>query len=231
MQKKTIKQLGPEYRPDEKYLKFGPKALTDAELLAIILRTGSSDEHSVDLASRILKLGGLERENVLNPFRFEVNDLMKLKGVGLVKALQIKALCELSLRIAQSSTQKNLRFCDPESVAAHYMERLRHEKTEVVIMLALDSANQLLKEVEISSGTVNASLLAPREIFLEAVKCEAVNIILLHNHPSGLTNPSSADVESTKRIKQAGQLMGIRLEDHLIIGDMRYLSFKEEGLI
>ena len=226
-----IKDIQPEYRPDEKFLRFGPKALTNAELLAIILRTGSSEEHSVELAGRILHSGLSGTENILNILDLEIRDLMTIKGVGRVKALQIKAVAELSERIHNESTRHSLVFTEPETVAAHYMERLRHLKKEVVLLLALNSACALLKESIISEGTVNSSLFSPREIFLEALGCEAVNIILLHNHPSGSPEPSRADITGTKQVAQAGKIIGIGLLDHIIIGDNVYCSLKEEGHI
>lgn len=226
-----IKDIQPEYRPDEKFLRFGPKALTGAELLAIILRTGSSEEHSVELAGRILHSDLSGTENVLNILDLGIKDLMSIKGVGRVKALQVKAVAELSGRIHSESTRHSLVFTEPESVASHYMESLRHLKKEVVLMLALNSACALIKECLISQGTVNLSLFSPREIFLEAFNCEAVNIILLHNHPSGSPVPSSADISGTRQVAEAGGIIGINLLDHIIIGDNVYCSMKEEGYI
>lgn len=231
MQKLTIKDLLPEYRPDEKFLAFGPKALTDPELLAIILRTGSSEEHSVDLARRILTPSGDQHISILNIFNVEYHELLKMKGVGKVKALQIKALAELSLRISQSKARNQLIFNHPETVARYYMEQLRHEKKEMVVLLLLDSACGLIKELLISVGTVNASVLSAREIFIAALKYEAVSFIVLHNHPSGSPNPSKADLHFTEMIINAGRLIGIMLADHIIIGDNKYFSFKESELI
>ena len=230
-EKLTIKQLEPDYRPDEKFLKYGPAALTSAELLAIILRTGSDKEHSVDLARRILYSEISREENILNIFNWEIADLLKLRGVGTVKALQVKAIGELSKRIAVSTTGSRLSFTEPETIAQYYMEQLRHMKQENVVLLMLNSSCELIKEKFISKGTVNASLLSPREIFIEALRYEAVNIILLHNHPSGSPKPSKADIIGTKTVLEGGRLVGISLLDHIIIGDCVFCSMREEGYL
>ena len=231
MQKKTTKDLQPEYRPDEKFLTYGPGALSDAELLAIIIRTGSRDQHSVDLARQILTPEGDEYTSILNIFRYEYHDLLRIKGIGKVKAIQIKAVAELSLRIAQSQAKSRLVFDQPELVADYYMEQLRHQKQETVVLLLLNSACELVAEKTVSTGTVNASCVSPREIFIEALRYEAVNIILLHNHPSGNPSPSLADTQITEDIDNLGIMMGIHLLDHIIIGDRTYYSYKESGLL
>ena len=226
-----MKDLQPDNRPDEKFLRLGPAALTEAELLGIILRTGSDEKHSVQLAEEILCKNSYESQDVLNILDLNMDELKKIKGVGTVKALQIKAVAELSLRIATTSKRKSLLMSDPNSIAQYYMEQLRHNKREVVVLLMLNSACELIKDEIISQGTVNAALFSPREIFLEALKNEAVNIIIIHNHPSGSVRPSKNDIEGTKRIKMAGEILGIALLDHIIIGDRKYTSFQESGLI
>ena len=231
MHKLTTKNLQPEYRPDEKFMDYGPKSLTDAELLAIILRTGSSELNSVELARKILAPNGEKNISISNIFNYELCELTKIKGIGKVKAIQIKAIAELSLRISQSQLRPHLVFDDPEIVANYYMEQLRHERNEQVVLLMLNSACALIKEHIISVGTVNASLLSAREIFLIALKYDAVFIILLHNHPSGKPVPSNADIMFTDEIKKAGDLVGIKLLDHIIIGDNSYYSFKDKELI
>ena len=231
MQNNRIKDLQPEYRPDEKFLAFGPKALSDAELLAIILRTGSTQKHSVDLAREILNGPVDSHLSILNIIHYEFHELMKIRGIGKVKAIQIKAIAELSLRISRAHARSSLDFHHPETVARYYMEQLRHEKREQVVLLMLNSACDLLKELVISTGTVNAALLSPREIFIQALRYEAVGIILMHNHPSGEPVPSEADLLFTEQIRGAAELIGIRLIDHIIIGDRSYYSFKENEWI
>ena len=231
MNKVTMKELQKDNRPDEKFLRHGPKALTDAELLAIILRTGSAEGHSVSLAEKILCRDDDSRQDILNILNMSLDDLLAIKGIGTVKSLQVKAIAELSLRIASTSKKHSLLMSDPESIAQYYMEQLRHNKREVVILLMLNSVCELIKDSVISQGTVNSALLSPREIFLEAIRNEAVNIILLHNHPSGSVRPSKNDIAGTERVRMAGELLGIQLLDHIIIGDRKYTSFKESGLI
>ena len=229
----TTKELQPEYRPDEKLITYGPETLSDAELLAVILRTGSQEENSIELARRLLTMPdtGRKSPSILNIFHFELSDLMQIKGIGKVKAVQIKAVAELALRIAQSHARSSLVFNDPEKVAAYYMEQLRHRKKETVVLLMLNSACSLIREQTVSTGTVNASLVSPREIFIEALRHEAVYILLLHNHPSGDPRPSSEDRRLTEQIRDMGEQMGIRLTDHIIIGDNRYYSFRENGIL
>ena len=226
-----IKDIRPEGRPDEKFLKFGPGALTDAELLAIILRTGSSREHSVSLAEHILS-GGTDRPlNLLNLFDYSIDELKKIEGVGKVKAIQMKALCELSTRISRSSAARKLIFNDPDTIAAYYMEQLRHLKREVVAVVMLNSACELIREEYMFTGTATSSLFSPREIFIGALKADAINIVLLHNHPSGNPDPSEADIIGTEKVYLAGCYIGIRVLDHIIIGDNKYFSFKKEGYL
>lgn len=227
----SIKELRPEYRPDEKFLALGPEALSDAELLAIILRSGSSEESSVDLADRILHSEKGGTSSLLSIFEHEVEDLMKLRGVGKVKAVQIKAVAELSKRIAMTQASGELSFTNPQTIADYYMEQLRHCRQERIILILLDSACHRIKDLVLSVGTVNSTLYSPREILIEAVRCEAVSVILLHNHPSGNPTPSSDDIQATRRVRDACSLVGIQLIDHIIIGDRVYFSFCEEEML
>ncbi|MGI6071975.1 MAG: RadC family protein [Lachnospiraceae bacterium] len=229
--KKTIKSMQADYRPDEKFIKYGPEALTCAELLAIILRTGVSGMSSLELTKELLYNEESRNEDVLGILRIRLEDLMKIKGIGKVKALQIKAVAELSCRIARSRAAEGLSFTEPETIADYYMEQMRHQKTERVVLLLLNSACRLIKDMVISQGTVNYSPFSPREIYLQALKHEAVSVILLHNHPSGDVKPSKADIEGTNHVYDAGKMLGINLLDHIIIGDGIYFSFKEKGLI
>lgn len=231
MKQRSIMEMHPDQRPDEKFLTYGPEALSDAELLAIILRTGSKDESSIELADRLLRPENGAEGSILSIFDYELEDLMKIKGIGKVKALQIKAVIELSRRIAVTSAEKRLDFSDPETIARYYMEQLRHENRERVVLVMLNSACELISDEIISLGTINASLYSTREIFLTAMKYGAVNIILLHNHPSGNPAPSVSDIEATKKIAEAGRLIDIKLLDHIIVGDRTYLSFKKENLL
>lgn len=226
----TVKELPATERPYEKCEKYGPQVLSDAELLAVIIRTGSKNERSIDLAARVLNYNsanpGLIGLNYMN-----MKELMSIRGIGRVKAIQLLCVTELSKRMAKQTRQDRMQFVNPELVANYYMEDLRHLQQEKVVLLMLDTKSKMIKEMEMTSGTVNASLLSPREIFLNALKYEAVNLILLHNHPSGDPTPSREDIHSTKRIREAGNLIGIKLMDHIIIGDNRYISLGEEGYL
>ena len=232
------KDLLPEYQPYEKFVDLGPEALSDAELLAIILRTGSRGENSIELARRVLTPEdgfdtdtGTPEASILNIFRYELHELCRIRGIGRVKAIQIKSIAELSRRIAQGRARKQLKFTDPESIAMYYMEQLRHRKEETVVLLMLNSACDLIGEQVISTGSVNLSAASPREIFMTALKYEASSVITLHNHPSGSPKPSEMDYEITELIMESGSMIGIALLDHIIIGDNTYYSFRESGFI
>lgn len=225
-----IKEMRPEQRPDEKFLTFGPAALTDAELLAIILRTGTKEEPSVELAQRVLQNHPDKKASILNIIDYAFEDLQKIKGIGPVKALQIKAVAELSKRIATTRAFPRIDFSDPQTVAEYYMEQLRHSEKEQVILVMLNTACRMICDKTIFIGTVNSALFSPREIYLEAMKHEAVHILLLHNHPSGDPRPSRNDIMATKRVEKAGELIGITLLDHIIIGDRVFTSLRKEGI-
>ena len=222
----TINQMPEEDRPYEKCLRMGAECLTDSELLAVLLRTGTKGSPSVEMAEEVLKLSK-DKEGLLG---LSLAQLQAVKGIGKVKAIQIKCIGELSKRIATATAKKGLSFRHPASIADYYMEQLRHEEQELLICMMLDTKNHLLGDEMIFKGTVNSSLANPREIFLSAVSYHAVGILLVHNHPSGDCTPSQADVDFTQRVKEAGELLGIPLLDHIIIGDCKYLSFREQGI-
>ena len=224
-----MKDIPNAERPYEKCLKQGAEALSDAELLAVLLRTGTKGENVLALAKRLLYQDG--GAGLLGIHQFSFQSLMKLKGIGKVKAVQILCLSELAKRLSKASVEPRLRFSSSQSVAEYYMEDLRHRNQEVMKLLLLNSKAELIDETNISKGTVNASLVTPRELFVEALKKEAVSMILLHNHPSGDPTPSRDDILTTKRISECGLLIGIELLDHIIIGNNSYISFLEENLI
>lgn len=224
-----MKDIPNAERPYEKCLKQGAEALSDAELLAVLLRTGTKGENILALAKRLLYEDG--GAGLLGIHQFSFQSLMKLKGIGKVKAVQILCLSELAKRLSKASVEPRLRFSSSQSVAEYYMEDLRHRNQEVMKLLLLNSKAELIDETNISKGTVNASLVTPRELFVEALKKEAVSMILLHNHPSGDPTPSRDDILTTKRISECGLLIGIELLDHIIIGNNCYVSFQEENLL
>ena len=182
-----MKDIPNAERPYEKCLKQGAEALSDAELLAVLLRTGTKGENVLALAKRLLYEDG--GAGLLGIHQFSFQSLMKLKGIGKVKAVQILCLSELAKRLSKASVEPRLRFSSSQSVAEYYMEDLRHRNQEVMKLLLLNSKAELIDETNISKGTVNASLVTPRELFVEALKKEAVSMILLHNHPSGDPTP------------------------------------------
>lgn len=224
-----MKDIPNAERPYEKCLKQSAEALSDAELLAVLLRTGTKGENVLALAKRLLYQDG--GAGLLGIHQFSFQSLMKLKGIGKVKAVQILCLSELAKRLSKASVEPRLRFSSSQSVAEYYMEDLRHRNQEVMKLLLLNSKAELIDETNISKGTVNASLVTPRELFVEALKKEAVSMILLHNHPSGDPTPSRDDILTTKRISECGLLIGIELLDHIIIGNNCYVSFQEENLL
>ena len=226
---RQIKDLPSDQRPYEKCELLGPEMLADAELLAVIIRTGYEGKHSVELAGDILKLCG--GDGLTGICKLDVRELMCIKGIGKVKAIQLKCICELTKRISKGSHGKKHIFNNPGYIAEYFMEECRHKVKEELKVIMLNSKSAYLGDINVSVGTVNSSNASAREIFLEALKYKAVYIILLHNHPSGDAAPSRQDIETTKIIKEAGDIIGIRLIDHIIIGDNEYVSFNERGIL
>lgn len=230
MDKLTMKELPSAERPYEKCLNAGAGSLTDAELLAIILRTGSREENSLALAAKVLSLnypGG-----ILGLLHLSLPELMTIKGIGKVKGIEILCIGELSKRIWRTlTTEEAPVFNDPAVISAFYMEDMRHKEQEELHLMMLNTKNLLIRDSLIFRGTVNASVASPREMFVEAFRYHAVRVVLVHNHPSGDPTPSREDGQLTNRIKEVGALLGIPLMDHIIIGDNSYFSFKERGII
>lgn len=223
---KLTNQLPTELRPYEKAQKYGIESLTDAELLAIILRCGTRDKNSVELSGELLEY--LSKDNGLaGLMRISYDELCAIQGIGRVKALELLSIGEMSKRISQLAVAHKLRFDQPHTIADYYMEQLRHAEKEQVILIMLDNKMGVIAETVISIGTVNASLMSTRDIFIEALRHKAVYIVLVHNHPSGDATPSRNDVDITTKVQAAGELLDIHLVDHIIIGDCQYTSFRE----
>lgn len=216
--------------PYDKFIRLGAESLSDAELLAIMLRTGTKTKTPIDLGRDILKLFG-NQWGLLGLHHFSLRELMKVKGVGEVKAIQLLCIAEIAKRISYRKAELELNFRDPQTIAAYYMEQLRHCEKEKFVLILLNNRSQLIHDEVLSIGTVNATLVSPREIFIEALKAEASNIIILHNHPSGDPTPSRQDLLITNKIKEVSGLVEIPLIDHIIIGDNQYFSFKQKGLL
>lgn len=228
-QSNTIKEIPVTERPYEKCEQRGSASLSDEELLAVLLRTGTRGESALALARHILYNAG--ETGILGIHQFSMERLMAIKGIGKVKAIQLSCISELAKRLSKATYQEALCFSEPGSIARYYMEDLRHEKQELMKLLMLNTKARLIGETNISKGTVNASLITPRELFIEALQKNAVSIVIMHNHPSGDPTPSREDMLITKRILDAGALIGIELLDHIIIGNNQYISFREEGLL
>lgn len=224
----TAKELPASERPYEKCLLAGPQALSDAELLAVILKSGSSKMNVVQLAQHILQSG---ENNLLNLYQMSLEEFMHFPGIGEVKAIQLKCIGEISRRIAQTDRRERVSLTNAQSVAAYYMERLRHESTEQLLVSMFDSKCHLISDSIVATGSVRAVLSSPREIFLHVFEKKAVSFILLHNHPSGNPSPSKEDILMTQRIQCGSELLDVDFSDHIIIGDNKYYSFRENKQI
>lgn len=225
------KEMTQEELPYEKFLTLGPEALTEAELIAIILRTGTRNCSALELAKEILSRAKGPEGGLNSLHHLSLQELMEIPGIGQIKAVKVKCLAEMAIRMARQKAAKALRFDTPETVADYYMEEMRHQEKEKILLLLLDNKLQLIEEYMISLGTVNASLLSTRDVFIQALRCRASKLMLLHNHPSGDPRPSSQDIMITQKMKQAGELMDISLVDHIILGDGCYISLKKEELL
>ena len=217
--------------PYEKFISYGSRAITYSELLAILLRTGTRGISSFELGEEVLTRTAGYGNGLSGLYHIPLGELRQIDGIGKVKAIQLKTIAELSTRMAQAKAKDGLSFLRPDTVAAYYMERFRHENVEYIMLLLLDSGMHLIEEHILSKGTVNASLISPREVFICALQAQAAGVMLLHNHPGGNPVPSDNDFKVTERIRRVGQLTDIPLIDHIIIGDNRYFSFKEENLM
>lgn len=220
-----------EYGPYEKFVEYGPASLTESELLAIILRTGTKDKNAVDVAGDVLKLGKFPRIGLLGLYDSTMEELLAIKGVGPVKAIKLKALTELSMRMHRACAKEGFIASSPRTVADYFMEDMRHLENECVVLACFDSKGQMICHRRLSEGSVNASLVSPRSVFIESLRCNSVYIILLHNHPSGDPSPSDEDIELTNVLEHLGKELGVRLMDHIVIGDNRYFSFNENNLL
>ncbi len=218
-------------QPYERFMEYGAGSLTNAELLAIILRTGTSGTTAVELGRQILELNNSDSTSLISLHNLTMSDLLSVHGIGEVKAIKILCLAEITRRMVIEKKKKLPTFTNPSDIAACYMEELRHKKKEVVLLLMLDTKLSLIGEKILTEGTVNSSILSPRDVFTEAMHERAVSIILLHNHPSGDPTPSAEDVHITRQISIVGTLMDIKLLDHIIIGDLCYTSLKEAGYL
>ncbi|PLX90097.1 MAG: hypothetical protein C0619_10020 [Desulfuromonas sp.] len=224
-----IKDWPADERPREKLLKRGAESLSDAELLALILRTGdaASATTAVDMARSLLTRFGSLRKLALAG----TSELLVQPGIGPAKAAELQAVFQLARRFSDSCLQPGERYLSSGDALSHFHERLRDQRKEVFLALLLDSKNRLLREVRISEGSLNASIVHPREVFAPVVRESAAAVLFVHNHPSGDPAPSREDIDITRRLKEVGDLMGVRVLDHVIIGNGSYVSLADRGLL
>lgn len=223
-----MKELPETERPYEKLEQYGAEILTNAELLAIIIKTGTKDETAVGLAQQILKLNTEKDDNLKFLMELTVEEFMKIKGIGKVKAIQLKAVCELATRINLISNYKEKEILAPKDIAEILIEKMRFEKQEILKVALLNNRNKLLKIRDVAKGGGNFAKATMSAILNEAVKIEAAKIILIHNHPTGDPTPSKQDIVFTQNVEQASNILGIQLLDHIVIGNRNYVSIFSE---
>ncbi|PIV20505.1 MAG: hypothetical protein COZ69_16300 [Deltaproteobacteria bacterium CG_4_8_14_3_um_filter_45_9] len=214
-------------RPRERLLQHGPQPLTEAELLGILLGKGTRKKTAIDLARELLD----QYESLEKLFSRSPSELMKVKGIGSAKAATLSAAFELVRRIQSQRNIPKGSFKRSSEVANHYLPLMRDLRKEVFKILLLNRANRLIKEVTISEGTLEASLVHPRDVFHEALLELAAGVILIHNHPSGNPSPSEEDLQITKQLVEAGRLLGIKVYDHIILAGESYRSLADDGLL
>jgi DNA repair protein RadC len=217
-----------DQRPYEKAINYGFESLTDSELLSIIIKNGTKGVSALSLSSRIIN----ENEGKIGNIRkLSLEELTAFSGIGIIKAIEIKACAEIALRLVQSERRDKIKMCEPESVAGFFMEKLRYNDVESLYAAYFDSKMDLIGYEEISRGTDRMAPVSPKVILRKAILKQASFLIILHNHPSGDPAPSTDDIETTKCLKKCGDIMDIPLRDHIIIGDNNYYSFCEQGLL
>ena len=222
-----IRDYPEEERPRERLVKEGPETLSNQELLAIILRTGTKQESVLQLSYRIIQY--FEGLRLLKDASIE--ELTSLNGVGPAKAVQLIAAMELGRRVSRLQQEERYTIRSPEDGANYVMEDMRFLSQEHFVCLYLNTKNQVLHRQTVFVGSLNASIVHPREVFREAFRRSAASLICFHNHPSGDPTPSREDIEVTKRLSECGKMLGIDMLDHIIIGDQKFVSLKEKGYV
>ncbi len=220
----TIKELPELERPYEKLEWYGETALSDAELLAIIIKTGTKQETSVQLAQKILKLNNTQLEGMNFLRNISIEELMKIKGIGKVKAIQLKAVGELASRMTRPINIKKIIIRQPQDLANIMMEQLRFQREEIIKVVLLNTKNEILSIKDIAKGGTNFAQISIKDVLEEPLKMKVPKIILVHNHPSGDSTPSTQDINFTNQLYEATVLIGIQLLDHIVIGNQNYTS-------
>lgn len=227
----SIKKLPTSERPYEKAQMYGIENLSNSELLAIIIKTGTKEKTSVELAQEILSIESKNKENIQFLQDISIEEFMNIKGIGRVKAIQIKAICELTKRMSRPIENIETKIRTSDNVAQLLMNEMKYEKREKLKVLVLNTKNVLLKIIDVSYGGTNSATVEPKDVLTEPIKMGAPRIILVHNHPSGDPTPSKEDIELTKRIYNAANILGINLLDHVVIGYNKYASIVSTGRI
>ncbi len=225
----TMKGLPASERPYEKAEMERAEHLSDKELLTVLIRTGTKEERADQIALKVLKLCGEDGLQAL--WNMDAEELKALSGIGRVKAIQLVCVCELARRMARGKRLYGTKISSPEDVVKFYNVQLKYQQRECLVVIILDSKNRILADEIISVGTIHSSIADPREIFHTVLKKNGASVILLHNHPSGDPMPSREDILTTERISKAGNLLGIPLNDHIILGQNTYISLKAEGYL
>jgi len=219
-----MKELPQSERPYEKLEMYGAHTLSNAELLAIIIKSGTRDESSISTAQKILSMKNKNSDNLRFIQDMSIEEFMSIKGIGKVKAIQLKAVCEIAKRISRPIENTKVQIKCPQDVVNLLNDELKYEKRELVKVIILNTKNIVMKVTDICLGTENSAILKPRDALIDAVKMGAPKIILVHNHPSGDPTPSSEDINFTNRLIQASSVIGIELLDHVVIGDSKFES-------
>lgn len=227
-----VKQLPISERPYEKLELYGAEMLSNAELIAIIIKTGTKEKTVLELAQKVLNLREKEEDKQLRFLQeISIEEFMDIKGIGKIKAIQLKAVCELAKRMARPVNSKTIVIKSSKDIANLLMGELQFEKREIAKIIILNNKNVILKIKDISLGGTNFAMIEPKEILVDAIKMQAPKLILVHNHPSGDPTPSKGDYIATQKLIEATEIMGIELLDHIVIGDNKYESIfanKEE---
>ena len=224
-----LKELPESERPYEKLQMYGESVLSNSELLAIIIKTGTKDETAVQLAQKVLALNKTNIDNLRFLQEISIEELTKIKGIGKVKAIELKAMCEIAKRMSRPINNKKVIIRSPQDVANLLLEELRYEKREILKVIILNTKNVVQKIVNVAIGGVSFINIEPKDILSEPIKMGMDKIIIVHNHPSGNPTPSDNDIEITYRLQKCANLFGIRLLDHIVIGDGTFKSIFSEN--
>lgn len=222
-----IMDLPENERPQERLIRYGAEVLSNSELLAIILRTGTKKQNVINLSSFLLK----ERGGLNGLINSTYEELKEIDGIGIVKAAEIMALAEISKRFRSFKSGEDYRISSPKDAADYVMDEMKYLQKEHLRVIMLNTKNMVICSKDVSMGSLNSSIVHPREIYTEAIKRCSASIIICHNHPSGDPTPSLEDINITKRLAECGKIIGIELIDHIVIGDGTYISLKEKGVL